>query len=341
LPRGSGAWCSFVKDVAMTRNKSLRQTAGFTVVELLIVMMILGLLVAMALSAYSAAIAHARVSRTKVIIAKLDQLIMDKYENYRSRPLPIPSRGGMDPRTAARHRLNAIRDLIRMELPDRKSDVVDDPCNYNAPTNNAAMSPPALLQAYRRKAAAAAGSAWATTGWTETSQGAECLYLILSCMRDQEKSALDFFEPSEIGDIDGDSMPEILDGWGRPIEFLRWAPGYTIQNGALTMQTTVVADAPDPFDPLRLDSTSFYLKPLIFSGGPDKEFDVFTDNVPGTDPSGTLMAAPFHHYTPGRVAPNPFAQFAAGTYAGYIMDRDGDGTQEYHDNITNHYQEAE
>ena len=135
-------------------------------------------------------------------------------------------------------------------------------------------------------------------------------------------------------------------GWGRPIEFLRWAPGYTIERGALTMQTSVVANAPDPFDPLKLDTTAFYLKPLIFSGGPDKDFDIFTDNVPGTDPSGTLTAAPLHHYITSTMPPNPFGQFAASTmstpaYAGMVMDRNGDGYQAYHDNITNHYQEAE
>ena len=62
-------------------------------------------------------------------------------------------------------------------------------------------------------------------------QGSECLYLILSTMKDGDKSALEFFTPDEIGDTDGDGMKEILDGFGRPIAFIRWAPGYSQNPG--------------------------------------------------------------------------------------------------------------
>ena len=50
-------------------------------------------------------------------------------------------------------------------------------------------------------------------------------------MKDGDKNALDFFMPDEIGDMDEDGMKEILDGWGTPIEFLRWAPGYSQRPG--------------------------------------------------------------------------------------------------------------
>ena len=35
----------------------------------------------------------------------------------------------------------------------------------------------------------------------------------------------------EIGDNDEDGMKEILDGRGRPIEILRWAPAFVTQRG--------------------------------------------------------------------------------------------------------------
>ncbi|QDU31249.1 hypothetical protein ETAA8_64020 [Anatilimnocola aggregata] len=302
---------------------------AFTLIEMLVVMLILGLLVAMSLSAFNAAVEQSRVSRTKVIVAKLDQLIMEKWESYRTRPVPIrvSLSSTVNPRTAGQMRLNAIRDLMRMEMPDRKTDVVDGPCYY---ATSQAMASPALRRAYQRKAQAAAGSSWATTGWTEVSQGAECLYLIVSCMRDGDRNALDYFTESEIGDTDGDGMKEILDAWGRPIEFLRWAPGFTIENGALTMQTSDAANAPDPFDPLKLDSNGFALRPLIMSPGTDKSLDIFTDNTSG-----------FHHYSASNAAPQPFTAFTDGQLPGYPMDRDGDGVSNWVDNITNHYQEAE
>jgi hypothetical protein len=50
-------------------------------------------------------------------------------------------------------------------------------------------------------------------------------------MRDGDKSALDYFDSTEIGDTDGDGMPEILDGWGTPLTFIRWPAGYCEQVG--------------------------------------------------------------------------------------------------------------
>ena len=50
--------------------------------------------------------------------------------------------------------------------------------------------------------------------------------MILANMQDGDTSGLEFLGESEIGDIDGDGMREVLDGWGNPIAFLRWAPGY-------------------------------------------------------------------------------------------------------------------
>ena len=124
-------------------------------------------------------------------------------------------------------------------------------------------------------------------GWTSANQGAECLYLILSTMRDGDKSALDFFQSDEVGDTDGDGMNEILDGWGQPIQFLRWPAGYAEQPGPdgawgvkgvdddgngvtdtdlneagwpgsddivpKTPQTRNWQKAPDPFDPAKVD----------------------------------------------------------------------------------------
>lgn len=306
-----------------------RDPAGFTVIELMIVVAIMALLAAVGLSAFNAAVAQSKISRTKVIIAKLDQLIMERYESYRTRPVPIRVGANVTPLNAAGFRLRAMRDLMRMELPDRKSDVVDDPGIYDGMSGRLAR--PSLLLGYRRRANNACGASWATTGWTEGFQGAECLYLIVSSMRDQDKSALDFFTESEIGDTDDDGMKEFLDGWGRPIEFLRWAPGYTIENGALTMQTSDPATAPDPFDPLKRDTAAFALHPLIFSSGPDREPDIFTDN----DPPG------YHHYSMMNSTPNPYAAFSDGQLAGTRMDRDADGVIAHGDNITNHYQEAE
>src|SRR5205085_3922737 len=86
-----------------------------------------------------------------------------------------------------------------------------------------------MQRAYQRiamRSVGAANLAALAAAWSEQNQGSECLYLILSTMRDGDKAALDYFDGTEIGDTDADGMKEILDGWGTPIEFIRWPAGY-------------------------------------------------------------------------------------------------------------------
>jgi hypothetical protein len=97
------------------------------------------------------------------------------------------------------------------------------------------------------------------------------------------------FGESSIGDTDGDGAPEFLDGWGHPINFLRWAPGFESQiqldanvlAGPMLNVTTNNADwmkaaagDHDPYDMFRVDLLAFRLVPLIFSGGRDETFGV-------------------------------------------------------------------
>jgi hypothetical protein len=216
--------------------------------------------------------------------------------------------------------------LMRMELPERKTDILADvPGNLQA----AGMRTPSLMTAYRRKLTALTGGDVASgyPNWTEEHQQAECLWLILSTIRDGDTTGLDFFTTAEIGDTDGDGVPEILDGWGTPIRFLRWAPGH-ISN----MQTGNPELQPDPFDPLKVinylrpaDGTpqGFALFPLIFSAGPDRKFDMMLD---------TATALSYSSNNP----PNfPYQSFG-GQQLGSPLDVDGNGRLEHLDNITNH-----
>ena len=203
---------------------------AFTLMELLIVMLIIAVLAALALTALQGAAEEARADRTRAIINKLDQLIMQRYNEYRTKPLPIRVPPGTPPNTAALYRLVAMRELMRMELPDRRSDVFDVTDLSYETVATANMTNAALQRTYYRKALVARGGSPTNlaplAGWTIQHEGAECLYLIVSSMHDGDKNALDFFMPGEIGDVDDDGMNEILDGWRNPIEFLRWAPGY-------------------------------------------------------------------------------------------------------------------
>lgn len=230
---------------------------AFTLIEMTIVMAIIGILSLMALSVYATAAQQAKEMRTRAIIAKIDQLIGEKYEGYRTRQVPIRVPPLTAPNVAAQIRLDALRELQRMELPDRISDITSNPVRL--------PSRPALSRQYLRRS---------LPGWTTANENAECIYLILACMRDGDRSALDYFSPTEIGDVDNDGMNEILDAFGQPIAFLRWAPGYRADVAPYPV-TSQSGDVADPFDPMKVyGSIPFALKPLIWSAGADKRHGI-------------------------------------------------------------------
>jgi prepilin-type N-terminal cleavage/methylation domain-containing protein len=213
------------------RTNALRQVAGFTLIELLVVMAIILLLSSAILVALTELQASTKKGRCQQQIKKIDQLIMQRWDELLHKPLavqfdslgPAPTQLNINARKL--QILIARRELMRLEMPDRITDITDNPVVF---PHGIQMQLPATTATFRRKKAynESLGNIW-----NEQNQGAECLYLILSVMQDRDSSALDFFFPSEIGDTDGDGMLEILDGFNQPIGFLRWAPGISARTG--------------------------------------------------------------------------------------------------------------
>ncbi len=283
---------------------------AFTLVELLIVIIILAILGSIMLFAMFSSQEAARVAKTRNMISKLHALVMPKYESYMTRRVPIPpfrqaaSRGVM-----AYNRLHALRDLMRMEMPERWSDLEDI-----APSLQTASFPsqvtnipiPSIARSYWRKIVLAHPNA--NRRLNDDFQGAECLYLIVSLGLD-DPDGISQFSENEIGDIDGDGLKEFVDGWNRPISFLRWPAGFDsplqtrasdeFQNGDPSRPKSDV----DQFNPRRIDDLpqphsqipsdrkppfidqnpprnnsqrGFAIYPLIYSGGPDQKLDLAT-----------------------------------------------------------------
>lgn len=304
-----------------------RVNRGFTLVELLVVITIITILASTAVFTMFGVREDVREKSTQSTVSQIGEIIATQFEEYRVRPLPIQIPAGASPQLAAGLRLLAVRQMMRMELPDRITDVVDGPAPIVVGSVSQIMPSPSLWRAYRRRAEAALGVNWATT-WTAGYQGAECLYMILATIRDGDRTGLDGIAESQIGDVDGDKMPEILDAWGKPIEFLRWAPGFRSD-----IQTGNASVAPDFFDPLHVDyrwgdnipaNEPFMLYPLIFSAGRDGQYDIVTERVPIT--LRYMLTAP----------PNdPYYELSANTFMGALTDTNNDGPG-YADNITNH-----
>lgn len=289
-----------------------RPVLAFTLIEVLVSILIVSMLAAMVTTAVQGVTNTARAARTRGIIATIDSVIQEQYESYKYRPLPVempvidPVESGTPPVTygyevmgveAARVRLIMRRDLLRMDFPDKRLDVVTSggaaqlPAVISAVANRTASAangrilrdfvdnrlqtsviwnPPRKTELYRQRFLSSGST------WTEEHEGAECLYLIMATTFVGGSPAIDAIPASNIGDLDGDGMPEILDGWGRPLGFIRWPAGYVDPTG-LTNRSV-----PDDFDPFQADfgfsvtgqTAPWSIRPLIVSSGSDQEFGI-------------------------------------------------------------------
>jgi len=351
----------------MPRSLLKRFRPSFTLVELLVAIAIIGIMAGMILFSLAGAQTDANITRTRGTIGKINSVILQEWEKFRYRAAKIdippawfrPMTGGtlagqrpLAPIPGARLRLNVLRDLMRMELPDRFTDLLYPPTSYpyqlrspdgtfittysGIPTSGDLVPAPGIrivpgkynnlrerisrasragdladpivlptLGTHYSGSVAPAGTvpdstADPTLGYY-ANQGAECLYQIVASSNSQGGNALEAFRASEIGDTDGDGLLEFLDGWGQPIEFIRWPVGF-----ASPLNSTAV---PDPMDPLRADprwSTAqppWLLIPLIYSPGPDGRLGLVADYWPEARVAYAQRLDPYDHPRPKPEAP--------------------------------------
>ena len=201
--------------------------------------------------------------------------------------------------------------------------------------------------------------------------------MVLSRIYVGDSNGLQFFTEREIGDVDNDGMPEILDPWGNPVEFLRWAPGFTSpaemgQPGGLSaLQGNNPLENWDAFDPMHADgddpntnpavamvrgenadlfddtignediiNSNFAMFPLIFSAGPDEDYNIAV-GLKGGNGHVPLHYNGFDSVKPDSgYANDPYASFTSSGRTlrmGQVGDNDSKG---HIDNITNHIVEA-
>lgn len=231
---------------------------GFTLVELLIVTMIMAIMASMIVFAMFGATEAARKHKTEALIARIDAVLRNKWESYQTRRVPIDTTG-LSPAVASRRKLDVLHDIMRMELPDRWTDVVDDPV---MPTGSP-VARPSVSQGYKRRfdALQMKNPAWPTGEYA----GAECLYMILQSLGQEEGDDVSVvLRPDNVRDTDGDGAPEIVDGWQTPIKFLRWAPGFASEQSIVA---SGLVDGTPPGGPTGPNAVQFWLSGNVPQSG--------------------------------------------------------------------------
>ena len=191
--------------------------------------------------------------RTRATIDKINNVIMAKYESYRTRRLPISIPANTNPINGATYRVDALRDLMRLEMPDSFSDVTDAPITKTVYNGTTVIARPAANQAYLTVLNAAKAKNSSAYGSTNLQQ-AMCLYLIVTKDSD-DPDILEQFSPSEIQTDSDTGLSYFVDGWGNAIFYLRWAPGFHSASamGSVSEHAKLptVPEPYDPFDPAR------------------------------------------------------------------------------------------
>ena len=298
----------------------------------MVVLVIISILASVIMFAMFGAQEAAREAKTKNMISKLNTAIMQRYQSYITRRVPLRSLSSEQPMNFARRRLQAIRELMRMEMPDRWTDVFDAP----SPALRSPASPEPTAESLifaipppPRK--------------TPTHFRAPVVLLIVS-YGTEDADAMTHFSQSDIGDVDNDGLPEFLDGWGRPISFIRWPAGFDSPRQSRDETKDfdqfnpwrILDDRPPTAAPLALKrAAALALYPLIYSGGPDKKYDIATG---AEDSSGTAVPVRYSvpagstsaYVDPYMLLPNSNMQ------VGQPNDNDSDGSLDNTDNVHNH-----
>lgn len=272
-----------------------RWLPSFTLVELLIAIAIMGIMIGMVLYTLAGARRDSLTARTRGTIKKLNEIVIARWEEFRYRAIKVnvpegvllPSRdlgpgnpmmAPLSPREGARLRMIILRDVMRMEFPDRFTDITTSPCYYKAAADTGDNLPPysnawpdsafpldrtvpSIYNTFRRKLGLTSlggvipGATPISTvpvgsrpaGFpSETLQSAELLYMIIANSNYNGANGLEFFRPSEIADTDNDGFPEFVDAWDRPILWMRWPAGYGVVNSTtMTPQQIANSAAPD------------------------------------------------------------------------------------------------
>ena len=235
---------------------------GFTLIELLVVISIIGLMSGMFLMAYRGAEQESSNQKTLSTIQKISEVLNSRMEEYASYSLvlrmpgggilppnavPLPTNNPTETKTflVERARLLCLREVIAMEMPDHPDDIkwsdkwvtAANSATFldTVPKRVATGLTAGLVQnrttsrvkGLAKKLSTLGPSGFVPiAGWQNANANAELLYLIIEDSQLNGSSAIELFGASEVADTDGDGLKEFVDGFGAPIQWIRWPTGF-------------------------------------------------------------------------------------------------------------------
>ncbi len=153
----------------------------------------------------------------------------------------------------------ALRRLIALELPERVADITGGFQPLKVGGQYLTEIPPVT----RRYRALTQGKANVTS--------ADLLYMIVMRGAAADPDYTSHFRPDEMRDTNSNGLPEFVDGWNKPIKFMRWPVGFNSPVQQINGRLDLVDD--------RISANGHRLVPLIYSAGLDGEYGLFDPPV--------------------------------------------------------------
>ena len=284
---------------AIPNAQHQRRRAGFTIVELLVVILIIAAMIAISVAVMGDAVKDARIQATRSTIRQLDSMLQTRVETFgrlnlrpqaqRFKVLYDNASPTNSPPVISLKVAEIIvrKDRYRSAFPQR----LEDLWGLDGVPDTVDDAP--LWFVWKQRTGATAGMP-RPAGHSTVSESSELLYLSLTegTIFGGPSLGIDRIPAEHVQDGDNDGVQEFVDEWGQPLRFYNW-PTRLIRPGG---ETSSPPSTPVTFGGIGVayyTVTAGALMPGIPDTATDLNFDNYAHplNQDPDDQTGALVAA--------------------------------------------------